>query len=366
VVTSHDGDGTAVGMVIGSFTSVSLDPPLIGFFPTKSSKTFARLRGGRTFCVNVLGHEQESICRRIASRPEEGLDGIAWNSSTSGVPILQEALAWFECTYESILEAGDHYIVLGRVNDFGVTNPRSPLIFFQGGMGRFASPSMVVSEEAGLIDGVRLGELARTEMEALAQELRAECSAMVPVGRDLVLVAKANHSIHSDGTLLGTRVPLIAPMGEAFVAFDGDEIVTEWLERAGVSDEDAVERYRERLRAIRSRGWSMSLSGPPEDRNLYADFRRWANGELTPVQERSLSEKVSRLAPFYPPVEVDAADTFEVHSMVAPVIGKDGRPSLVLRLSQLPTAVNGQSAERIGQRLLESAAVMEDRLREAA
>jgi flavin reductase (DIM6/NTAB) family NADH-FMN oxidoreductase RutF/DNA-binding IclR family transcriptional regulator len=352
-------------MVIGSFTSVSLDPPLVGFFPTKSSKTFARLRGAETFCVNILGHDQESICRRIASRPEEGLDGMRWSPSPGGAPVLEEALAWFECTYESVLEGGDHYIVLGRVNGFQVTNPRSPLIFFQGGMGRFASPSMVVSDDTDLIAGARLGELARTEMEGLARELHAECSVMVPAGRDLVLVAKANHSLSSDGTLLGTRVPVMAPMGEAFVAFGGDELATEWLGRAGISDEAAVEEYRDRLSAIRARGWSMSLAGPPEDRNLYADFRRWANGELTPVQERSLSEKVSRLAPFYRSVDDETSETVEVHSIVAPVMDSDGQPSLVLRLSQFPTALDDRSAERIGQRLVESATALSERLRQA-
>ncbi|MGX7722883.1 flavin reductase [Rhodococcus sp. 5G237] len=361
VVTACDGDGEPVGMVIGSFTSVSLDPPLVAFLPTKTSYRFARLREAKSFCVNILGHEQEEVCRRIASTPE-GLGDVPWHLGSGGAPVLDEAVAWFDCTYESILEAGDHYIVLGRVQEFGAHNPRSPLIFFQGGMGRFASSSMVLSEDAGLIEGVRLGNAARNEMEILATEFDAECSAMVPVGDDLVLVAIANNATSSDGSLLGTRVPLIAPMGEAYIAFGGDDDIEGWLARAGTLDESTVADYRTRLRTIRERGWSMSLAGPAEERVLYTDFRRRAEGSLTPVQERALAAKVSGLARFYRPVEESNDEQFEVHSIVAPVLDDGGRPVMVLRLAHFPEALDGPTAHRIGQRLVAGARRIEPSL----
>lgn len=355
VVTACDREGEPVGMVIGSFTSVSLDPPLVGFLPAKSSHRFARLREAEAFCVNVLGHEQEAACRRIASTALDGLGDIPWHLGFGGAPVLDDAVAWFDCTYDSIIEAGDHYIVLGRVQEFGAHKPRSPLIFFQGGMGRFASPSMVVSEDAGLIEGVRLGNAARSEMELLAGEFGAECSAMVPVGDNLVLVATANSSSSSDGSLLGTRVPLIAPMGEAYVAFSAEDVVDNWLARASKLDEVAFADFRARLHTIRERGWSMSLSGPAEERVLYADFRRRAEGDLTPVQERELATKVSGLTRFYRPVDESDDESFDVHSIVAPVLDDNGRPVMVLRLSHFSEALDGPTAHGIGRRLVAGA-----------
>src|SRR5688500_6975087 len=87
VVTGIDAEGAAAGMVVGSFTSVSLDPPLVAFLPTRESGSFARLRTGTTFGVNVLASDQEPTCRRFASRIPDKFEGVSWTPAPGGAPI---------------------------------------------------------------------------------------------------------------------------------------------------------------------------------------------------------------------------------------------------------------------------------------
>ncbi|MBO0843178.1 MAG: flavin reductase family protein, partial [Nocardioides sp.] len=167
VVTALDADGAPVGMTIGSFSSVSLDPALITYLPMKSSRTFARIRDAKTFCVNILAGDQEDMCRRFASGPRS-FDEVGWRPAAGGAPILSDAVGWIECTTYDIREAGDHYLVLGEVTALDVARPVQPLLFFQGGYGRFAPRSLVTLPERDLIAAVRLAESGRDELDALA------------------------------------------------------------------------------------------------------------------------------------------------------------------------------------------------------
>lgn len=138
LVTGIADRGEPVGMVVGSFTSVSLDPPLIGFFPARTSATFGRLRSAASFCVNVLAHDQGDLCRTFAGKGKDKFAGVAWRAAPSGAPVIDGAVAWIDCVYHAILDGGDHHIVLGRVQALEVVRPVAPLLFFQGGYGRFA------------------------------------------------------------------------------------------------------------------------------------------------------------------------------------------------------------------------------------
>ena len=113
VVTAVTEENGPVGMVVGSFTSVSLDPPLVAFMPQKTSGTFELLRTATSFCVNVLSADQERLCRRFATSGADKFDGVTWEPAPSGAPVLSDVVAWIDCSYESIVEAGDHYIVVG-------------------------------------------------------------------------------------------------------------------------------------------------------------------------------------------------------------------------------------------------------------
>jgi flavin reductase (DIM6/NTAB) family NADH-FMN oxidoreductase RutF len=131
-------DGVPVGMAVGSFSSVSLDPPLVAFFAGRGSSSWPKIEASGAFCVNILAEDQEELCRRFASKEEDKFAGLGWSAAGSGSPVLDGVLAWIDCDIESVIEAGDHYGVIGRVRDLSVGHDGSPLVFFRGGYGRFA------------------------------------------------------------------------------------------------------------------------------------------------------------------------------------------------------------------------------------
>ena len=141
VVTAAPASGPA-GLAVGSFTSVSLDPPLVAFLPDRSSTSFPAIREAGCFCVNVLAEDQESVCRAFAASGGDKFAGIEWHPAASGQPILNGVVAWIDCDIDSVTEAGDHYIVVGRVREMAVADGRSPLLFFRGGYGGFSPPSL--------------------------------------------------------------------------------------------------------------------------------------------------------------------------------------------------------------------------------
>ena len=137
VVTARSSDGP-VGMAVGSFASVSLEPPLVAFFAGLSSASWPQIEEAGAFCVNVLAADQEDLSRRFASKDDDKFTGIGWEPAVSGSPLLQGVLAWIDCDIESVTPAGDHVCVMGRVRDLDVVHDGAPLLFFRGGYGRFA------------------------------------------------------------------------------------------------------------------------------------------------------------------------------------------------------------------------------------
>jgi flavin reductase (DIM6/NTAB) family NADH-FMN oxidoreductase RutF len=137
VVTADHPDGP-VGLAIGSFFSVSLDPPLVGFCAARSSTSWPRIREAGTFCVNVLAEDQEHVCRAFASKQPDKFRGLGWRPSALGAPVLADVLAWIECEIELMHDAGDHEIVIGAVRELEVEREIGPLVFFRGGYANLA------------------------------------------------------------------------------------------------------------------------------------------------------------------------------------------------------------------------------------
>lgn len=139
VVTSMSG-GEPVGMTCQSFSSVSLDPPLVMFIPAKTSRAWPLIQRAGNFCVNFLAADQTDVSNQMAGRgidPATGLAtskfaGIAWSPSKTGAPLLDGVVGFVDCTVHAVHEAGDHYVVIGRVRDLGVTDVHDPLLFYQG------------------------------------------------------------------------------------------------------------------------------------------------------------------------------------------------------------------------------------------
>ena len=130
-------DGEPTGLSVNSFTSVSLDPPLVAFCVARASSTWPLIRAAGAFCVNILGEDQEDVCRVFARPGPKRFQGIGWQPAPSGAPILADVLAWVDCTVEAEHDAGDHLIVVGGVRDARVVREGRPLVFYRGGYGRF-------------------------------------------------------------------------------------------------------------------------------------------------------------------------------------------------------------------------------------
>lgn len=134
-ITAIDLDGTPAGMAVGTFTSVSLDPPLIAFLPDKTSTSYPKIREAGRFCVNVLAENQQAVCRAMAAKGTDKFAEIDWSPAPiTGSPVLDGTLVWIDCAIDATHEAGDHYIVIGRVLELDVRpEAGAPMVFFQSG-----------------------------------------------------------------------------------------------------------------------------------------------------------------------------------------------------------------------------------------
>lgn len=135
VVTGHGPDGAA-GLAANSFTSVSLDPPLVLVCMALTSSTWPAIRDSGHFAVNILGEEQEETCRRFSAKGSDRFEGVGWAPGKTGSPVLDDAIAFVDCVIEAEHEAGDHMIVVGRVVDLGQPAEGGPLLFWRGGYAR--------------------------------------------------------------------------------------------------------------------------------------------------------------------------------------------------------------------------------------
>lgn len=130
VVTTVDG-GEPVGVTANSFSSLSLEPPLILWSLKRTSRSFGAFRTSEHFCVNVLGAHQVDISQRFSSKANDKFANLMWSSGIGGVPVLDSALAVLECAVETLYEAGDHLLMIGRVERFSYEGGQA-LVFVQG------------------------------------------------------------------------------------------------------------------------------------------------------------------------------------------------------------------------------------------
>lgn len=132
VITAISND-TPVGLAIGSFSSISLEPPLVGFFADRRSSTWPLIRQAGSFCVNILSDSQEEVSRIFASKSDDRFAGLGWQMTSGGSPRLDGVLAWIDCSIDSVVEIGDHDLCVGRVTELEIGAEGAPLVFFRGG-----------------------------------------------------------------------------------------------------------------------------------------------------------------------------------------------------------------------------------------
>ena len=131
VVTCADAKGGPCGITANSFSSVSLDPPLVLWNIAKVSNSLQAYLGAKCFAFNILGEDQQEISNHFARTDHTRFSGIAFSLSADGVPLLADTIANLECRTHEIHDCGDHYIIIGEVQRFESQEGR-PLIFSNG------------------------------------------------------------------------------------------------------------------------------------------------------------------------------------------------------------------------------------------
>jgi len=127
-------EGERHGMTANSITSVSLEPMMILACLVRGSRTALAIEQAGRFAVNILAEDQEELSRRFARPGEDHFDGLDVQGGPGGIPLIPGCIAYLVCGLHDVVEAGDHDIVLGTVEDADVAqNGASPLVFFQGG-----------------------------------------------------------------------------------------------------------------------------------------------------------------------------------------------------------------------------------------
>jgi flavin reductase (DIM6/NTAB) family NADH-FMN oxidoreductase RutF len=305
-------------MVVGSFTSVSLDPPLVAFLPGKQSRTWPRIQAAGSFCVNVLSAEQESVTHAMMSRTGDKFAGLQWKPSAStGAPALTSAVAWIDCRIEQVIDAGDHWMVIGAVADLDIGDPKTPLLFFRGGYGRFESGSRVAGEmEFGGARMLRALDRVRPGMERLSTELGCECVAAARVAAEIALIASAGHARGWDlPSRVGERVPAVAPFGRSIMAWADKSTIDRWLTQ--VSDPEQASEHRQMLQVIRERGYSVTIR--PEQPTAVPDGAGDTRSDLGTVLDPG-------------PELLAAGSSGSPVSVAVPVLDQSGQPLFALAL----------------------------------
>lgn len=131
-VVTTSGPGGPYGFACQSFSSLSLNPPLVLFTVMKSSRTWPHIEASGTFTVNVLTEEQKSVSAAFGRRGEEKFSHGHWEASPLGNPVLGGCAIWIDCTVDAVYDGGDHHIVVGAIKDIGHRQDSCPLVYHRG------------------------------------------------------------------------------------------------------------------------------------------------------------------------------------------------------------------------------------------
>ncbi len=150
VVTSHDTQGNPIGFTANSFTSVSLDPPLVLVCLANSSKNYDALIAADGFAVNILSETQIEVSNTFARPVEDRFASVEWRRGPAGSPLIDGSSAWFDCAMHKTVEAGDHVILIGEVKAFDNT-PAPGLGYVRGAYVTPSTAAGALIQDTGLI-----------------------------------------------------------------------------------------------------------------------------------------------------------------------------------------------------------------------
>jgi flavin reductase (DIM6/NTAB) family NADH-FMN oxidoreductase RutF len=145
--------GHLAGLAASSFTSISIDPPLVSFSVATSSSSWPLLREAGHLGVSVLADHHDDICRQLAGPREQRFDGLSFHVTDGGAVLLKEAVATFDVTVRDVIEAGDHVIVLLRIHEVGAGDGEHPLVFHRSGFAKLHRADLDPTRLDGRING---------------------------------------------------------------------------------------------------------------------------------------------------------------------------------------------------------------------
>ena len=334
-------------MVVGTFTAVSQDPPLVGVFINRTSTTFPRIAATGGFAVSVLGSSHEQLSRDIAAKTPELFDRASLVEGSSGNPHLADAVAWFDAVIERRETYGDHDLVIGRVTDFGVgwAGAEFPLLFRRAGYGTFAAPSEPYDMRA-FVDRLHLVQRATDELQCASDELRLPITVNTQIGNSVVTVGVVTpFSAVADSSKIGRSFPFAAPVAPVFAAWATPERRHAWMEGSrhllGRVEREKIARQ---LEGVRTRGCGLVGRRPtgPRFDTLFAENA--SRGALAQTWEEMLALGG----------DLDEAPERvwqRVSGVQVPVFGADGEAVLALYATELPELPHPAAFDSIVARL---------------
>lgn len=234
VVTTIDQSNNPLGFTANSFSSVSLDPPLLLVSIANKSVNLQTFQAAPGFAVNILSEEQKSVSANFARPVEDRFASVYWRRGPVGSPLIAEVSAWFDCTLEQVIPAGDHSILLGRIGGFEATS-HPGLGYYRGA---YVTPAATAQQLPAGPDVVLSVILEQAGRVLLVDDDRGGLSVpMTRVGRDGVQAALAAlfarlqidaepgsvYAVYEDARLgtqhLALRCPVAADCAPAFGAF---------------------------------------------------------------------------------------------------------------------------------------------------
>ncbi|MBM9459193.1 flavin reductase [Nocardioides sp. zg-536] len=312
VVTTLAADGSPHGMTASSFSSVSLDPPLVSICLTTTLYTHELIKNSGVFGISVLAKDQQEVGRRFAGMDPTVTDRFAgeqWAYAETGVPLLDSALGWFDCRVVHAYPGGDHTIFVGEVLAGHAAGKSAPLLFHSRGWGQFAdvlpdiatlSDSGVVAGVAGSAAGVPAAPVAAGVAEAGVRVRIADLTAATSAADAQALLPRT-YPLDAASVLVADRAQadLALEAGVAVVERELDPLVPGALEEvlaslAGIEARSAVilrdpfsdECHESVLAAVRALGRAgVAEIGLPD-----------SAGSATPLQVRGLLQEVVALA----------------------------------------------------------------------
>lgn len=341
-----------VGMVVGSFTSISLEPFKVGYFPSKGSQTFETLRSCATFAVNVLSADQEALCRRFATRKDDKFDGVSWQPGPGGAPLIDGALAWIECSVDQVLELGDHYLVVGQPTMLEVGSPNLPLMFFQGAYGKFSAHPKSTAFSSDPWTVARRMALIPKCLEELARNTGADVAVVAGSRNDLWV---ASTSERASSVKVGARIPLVSPVASILVSPDNDAQLSSWLAPYEVSNEASRRVAMTRLARAHHRGFSLALEDPATAQAMYAGWAAYSSELRTPNEERQFRQLYEAMAHLYEPEDGALCGEVRIRSLIVP-IGATDIETTGLRLSGIDEPVTRKQIEELAGAMVACAA----------